>query len=181
MYHVGRWGVQVEILLQKLDHCGVALLSTGTMIPTCMLLLPPNIGLVFGVLSTACSLWTCYYIYVRGQPSVFRQVIVPCCLLPFLPWVFAVMNSLEVSLVLGTMLAQVIGLSVFLNEWPSPWPSVFGHHEVFHVFVTLAGVFVYVANLSIVRRSAGLDPLSFHYIYTFSADLLTTYANYGSY
>lgn len=30
LYHVGRWSVQMEILMQKLDHCGVALLSTGT-------------------------------------------------------------------------------------------------------------------------------------------------------
>lgn len=134
------------------------------MIPACMLLLPFEIGCCFGLLSASCSLWTCYHIYVLSQPSVVRQVIVPGCILIFFPWLFTAMNILEISLVLGTIAAQVIGLAVFLNEWPSPCPKVFGHHEIFHIFVVLAGVCVYICNISIVRRSAGMDPLQFHFL-----------------
>ena len=73
LYHVGNWSVQTEILLQKLDHCGVAILSTGTMIPCCLLLLPMHIGLLFMSLSIMCSVRTCYYV-LRLEPSVSRQV-----------------------------------------------------------------------------------------------------------
>ena len=68
---------------------------------------------------------------------------------------------------LGTIGAQVVGLTVFVNQRPSPFPAVFGYHEIFHVFVVIAGCFVYACNLSIIRRSAGLEPISAQDIYHF--------------
>lgn len=31
-----------------------------------------------------------------------------------------------------------VGAAVFATRWPSPFPSIFGHHEVFHLCVTAA-------------------------------------------
>jgi hemolysin III len=163
LYHVGRWSIQNEILLQKLDHCGVAVLSTGTMLPCCMLLLPSLVGGTFAALSASCCALTCWYIFQR-QPSVIRQVLVPCAMLPFLPWMHARMNECEFSCVLLTVVSQGVGLSVFLNQRPNPLPSIFGYHEIFHVFVVIAGCLVFLCNLSIVRRSSGMEPLTYEEI-----------------
>ena len=73
LYHVGKWSVQTEILFQKLDHCGVAILSTGTMVPCCLLLLPTHIGLPFLSISIVCCVKVCHHIF-KLDPSIFRQV-----------------------------------------------------------------------------------------------------------
>lgn len=138
LYHVGKWSVQTEIIFQKLDHCGVAILSTGTMIPCCLLLLPSYIGIPFLCISVVCCCRACYHIF-KLEPSVCRQVIVPCVMLPFLPWMYIRMNCWEFGFVVGTIISQIVGLAVFVNQWPDPMPSVFGYHEIFHLFVVMAG------------------------------------------
>lgn len=40
---------------------------------------------------------------------------------------------------IGTMIMQIIGLLVFVKQFPNPIPSIFGYHEIFHVFVVIAG------------------------------------------
>ena len=40
---------------------------------------------------------------------------------------------------------------VYYRRWPDPYPSVFGYHEVFHVYVCAAAVCQYVA----IARFAG--------------------------
>ena len=154
LYHVWNWSLQVEILLQKLDHCGIALLSSGTMVPLCMLLLPPPVGAAFMALSWSCSLWTCYNIF-QLRPSYIRQVLVPACIFIFVPFCYYRMNLIEWNCMIGTIIFQVMGMTVFINKFCNfdCNKHVFGYHEIFHLFVCLAGVCVYVCNWSIVRRT----------------------------
>jgi len=172
LYHVGRWSVQVEILIQKLDHCGVAILSTGTMVPLCMLMLPYPLGILFMMASISCCLWTCYNIF-ELKPSVGRQVSVPACILPFLPWCYYHMNSFEFSCIIFVIISKAIGVAIFVNQKPDPIPHIFGYHEIFHFFVVIAGIFVYVCNLSMTLRSSGKDPLDFSTL----VNLLSLYIN----
>lgn len=152
LYHVGRWSVQTEILLHKLDHCGIAILSTGTMVPLCVLLLPYNVGALFLTISLSLSLWTCYNIF-QLRPSVLRQILVPAAILPFLPYCYFYMNYIEWRCTLGCMFFQVCGVIVFTNQLCDISPKIFGYHEVFHLLVVCAGVCVYLANFSIIRRT----------------------------
>ena len=152
LYHVGRWSVQTEILLHKLDHCGIAILSTGTMVPLCLLLLPFSVGALFLSLSLSLSIWTCYNIF-QLRPSVLRQILVPAAILPFLPYCYFYMNYVEWRCTLGCMLFQVCGVIVFTNQACDINPKIFGYHEVFHLLVVGAGVCVYLANFSIIRRT----------------------------
>lgn len=156
LYHVGRWSVNTEILLQKLDHCGIAILSVGTMIPVCILLLPFPLGLIFLTMSISTCAWTCWCLLVLRQPSACRQVLVASCVLPFLPFLYVHMNSIEWICTWLCMVSQVLGLLVYLYRCPNPFPRVFGSHEIFHVFVSIAGICVYIANWSIIRRTCNL-------------------------
>lgn len=45
------------------------------------------------------------------------------------------------------------GMTIFTKGKPNPWPAYFSHHEIFHVFVVMAGITVYFINWSIIRRS----------------------------
>jgi hemolysin III len=44
------------------------------------------------------------------------------------------------------------GSVIYLNESIDPWPTVFGYHEVFHLFTCVAAVFTWMVNYSVVVR-----------------------------
>lgn len=165
LYHVGKWSVQNEIFLQKLDHCGIALLSAGTFFPASILLLDKKIGFLFFITTFTSCLWTCYNIF-RSRPSSLRQILVIATLLPFMPFLYPRMNYIEFWGTVLTIVFQTIGLTIFSNGKPNPWPLIFGYHEIFHCFVVLAGICVYFINWSIIRRVCNIyarntDVLSF--------------------
>lgn len=150
-FHLFRWSAKVEILIQKLDHCGIALLSTGTIVPVSLLLLPSPFGLLL-LGSTFCSfVCTCYYIF-QNKPSVWRQAITAGLLVLFVPVLYPTMNAIEFTCMLSTMVVQIIGLIVFIHECPNCHRNIFGYHEIFHVLVSLAGLCVYICNWSVVKR-----------------------------
>lgn len=152
LYHVGKWSIQNEILLQKLDHCGIAILSAGTFFPASLLLLPTRTGLLFFLSTFSACLWTCHNI-VNLRPSSLRQILVIGTLLPFMPFLSPIMNQVEFWGTVFTIIFQAIGLTIFSKGKPDPWPLIFGHHEIFHVLVVMAGVCVYLINWSIIRRT----------------------------
>lgn len=150
-FHLFRWSAKVEIFIQKLDHCGIALLSTGTIVPVSLLLLPTQLGLLL-LGSTFCScIWTCYYIF-QNKPSVWRQALTAGMLVLFVPFLYPIMNAIEFTCMISTMMIQIVGLVIFVNECPDCHKNIFGYHEVFHVFVSLAGLCVYICNWSVVKR-----------------------------
>lgn len=152
LYHVGNWSARTEIFLQKLDHCGIAVLSCGTMLPVSVLLLSPLVGGIFTVLSVGTCIWACWNI-MNLRPSVVRLAIVASVLMPFIPFCFVRMNTIEFTTMLLTYVFQSIGMSIFINKFPDPWPSIHGYHELFHIFVIIAGICVYLCNWSVIRRT----------------------------
>jgi hemolysin III len=49
-------------------------------------------------------------------------------------WLFAVPGGGLALLVLGGVV-YTLGFVTYYWQWPDPWPQVFGHHEVWHLFV----------------------------------------------
>ena len=152
VYHVGSWSPKMEIVLQKLDHTGIAVMSVGTFVPTIMLLLPRWEGILFMILSLATCTWAIVGI-IHNNPSLGRQVLVPSVSLLFLPRIALVFSGLEFACYVLTILLKSVGVFVFVKQKPDPWPSCFGYHEIWHVFVVAAGLCIYTANWSIIRRT----------------------------
>ena len=166
LYHIGKWSPATEIFIQKLDHCGIAILSTGTMVPVSFLMLPFASGLFLISVTLACCIWTCYNIF-QLRPSVARQALTAGILMIFVPQLYFLMTPVEFSAMMGTVILQVIGMTIFVNE-PNEkncqticcCPAIYGYHEIFHIFVVMAGICVYICNYSVVyRASNGLFPM----------------------
>jgi hypothetical protein len=68
---------------------------------------------------------TCISIF-QLKPSVSRQVAVAAIALPFLPFCYFRMNTLEWRSAILAIAFQISGMLTFVNEYPSPWPKVFG-------------------------------------------------------
>ena len=94
LFHTIEWSHSAEILMQKIDHCGIALLSWGTFMPVCVLLMAYPYGIIFAsMLFLTCS-YCCYNI-MYSRPSVLRQALVPACLVPFIPYLYTIMTQYE--------------------------------------------------------------------------------------
>lgn len=159
IYHVGRWSKHTEIFLQKLDHCGIAILSTGTQLPSAILLIGGIEGFIFATITISLCLWTCFNIF-ELRPSILRQVSVALSFVPFLPSIYYHSNSIEWEAVVLGFFFQCLGLMVFVKRKPSLLPAIFGYHEIFHLFVLCSGLFVYILNWSIIRRTC--QPYALH-------------------
>ena len=138
LYHCVTWSPRTEILMQKLDHVGIALLSCGTFFPLQVLLLSPvrpKVAALFFTMMIMCFLWVFYNIFYRMSPSVNRQVMVVATILPFLPIITPLLTNLEILCIALTFFFKGIGTLVYQYERPNPWPKTCGFHEIFHYFV----------------------------------------------
>ena len=152
MYHIGRWNPQVEIFLQKLDHCGIAICTAGVNMPVSLLLLPSPIGECCGFLSLSTCIWTCYNI-MNNRPGVWRLIVTAASIVPFSPYLFYYQTLFEFLCFISNCVAMGIGAYIFTNRWPNPFPDSFGYHEVFHVFTVIGFVCIYGCNWSVIHRT----------------------------
>lgn len=149
LYHRRIWGPRGYAVMRRIDHAMIFLLIAGTYTPFCVLLLAP---------STATTLltvvWTGAAIGAAIQimwPAAPRWVTVPIYII--LGWTaVAVLPEILhnggvtplVLLVAGGALYSIGALCYGLKR-PNPWPTTFGHHEVFHACTLAAAICHHIA------------------------------------
>jgi hemolysin III len=142
IYHFFDLGEAGNKWLRRMDHVGIFLLIAGSYVPSLVHLLEGNwrigmlvgtgvltvLGIAFKLLWVDCPTWLSAGIYlVLGW-----SVLVPAHLI--LPQ----LSMVELGWLVAGGLAYSGGAVIYVAKRPDPWPGVFGHHEVWHLFV-LAG------------------------------------------
>ena len=160
LFHGLKVSPEARRMLLRLDHVGIFALIAGSYTPVALIVLREHsallgwglfwlvwglalLGMVFKILWLDAPYWlsTSFYLLL-GWLALF--VIVP------------IKEALPAGgfflLFLGGILYSV-GAVVFALERPDPYPGVFGHHELWHLFVLAGGssyfmmLFLYVAAL----------------------------------
>lgn len=152
MYHMVNWSMANEIFVQKLDHCGIAIYAASVNFPVSFLLLSQDQGAALLLLTVASCAWTCWHV-LNNRPAVWRFVVVSSVIVLFFPVLFYKMTSFEFTCALLNALVQGIGMAVFVNRKPDPWPSVCGYHEIFHFICVVGMTITYLCNWSVIRRT----------------------------
>jgi hemolysin III len=158
LYHRPTWSVGARRRLRRLDHAGIFLLIAGTYTPFALL-----------VLTGAWRITVLAIVWVGATGSIALRLawsdapkwLAPALGIP-LGWVGALVfpqfvHRLGVWPSLVTLAGGVcytIGALVYMRRRPDPLPTVFGYHEIFHVFVTVAVALQYVVvAFAILPRS----------------------------
>ncbi len=128
--------------LNRLDHAAIFLLIAGTYTPIVYNLFPIQwrwqilvaiwmvafTGMAYKLLSSQIHGLFNASIY----PVISWAGVVPALLAyrigPLVP------RAGLLLLILGG-LVYMIGFVIYYRRWPNPWPGVFGHHEIWHIFV----------------------------------------------
>jgi hemolysin III len=133
--------------LNRLDHAAIFLMIAGTYTPIIYNLFPDSwrwptlIG--YWLVALGGILYKTFNSHIH---NAFNKIIYP-----LISWggvVPALLASREqmvvsidgLALLLAGGLIYMAGFVVYYRQRPDPWPNVFGHHEIWHLFV-LAGSF----------------------------------------
>lgn len=133
---------RLQFQLNRLDHMAIFLVIAGTYTPIIINFFPEGwrgwvLLVVWGTAVTGMA----YKLFSRKihgfmNASIYLIVswggVVPPILageiLQWLP-----LGGLQLLLLGG--LIYSVGFVVYYRQWPDPWPDIFGHHEIWHLFV----------------------------------------------
>ncbi len=134
---------RAQRLMRRLDHSMIFVLIAGTYTPVCLVALPPRWwGPLLAIVWTTTLVGIALKVW--GTAQIMRisnalYVILGWLALVALPVFLRTVTRPALGLmILGGVLYSV-GAIIFFLRRPDPSPSVFGYHEVWHLFTLLAG------------------------------------------
>lgn len=149
LYHRGNWAPTTHRLLQRLDHVMIFLLIAATSTPVFLLAMPNSAGLwLLGVMwgLTAIAMLT-HLAWMSAPEALVGATFIGlgCVGGSALPCVWVRAGIVAFVLLLAGGVLYIVGAVLYHRRWPDPAPTVFGFHEVFHVFVSAAAGAHYIA------------------------------------
>ena len=144
VYHIVTWNPAKRRVLRAIDHANIFVLIAGTYTPLCFNILTgwlrvtiliviwtlALVGIVTSIFTLKLPRWATAALYV-GMGWVV--VLAIPAFLAVLPWI-----SIAI-LFLGGVL-YTIGAVIYARKKPDPFPTIWGYHEVFHLFVILGSI-----------------------------------------
>lgn len=144
-FHTTEWkDSKVEALVQKLDHCSIFLVISGTYTAVCMICLPFHEAWVKSLLVVVwiTALTGIGKTVVWHDPPVIFNVgfyfFTGLVIMPFLPKVYQAIDGSQLLSCLIGGIAYLVGGCIYGLQSPDPLPEVFGYHEIFHVLTLVA-------------------------------------------
>jgi hemolysin III len=140
--------------MQRADHSTIFLLIAGTYVPITMVVMPPRWGVpILAVIVT---------LAVTGiilKTLVFERVKwLASALYPLMGWIAVItmpvlldeLTPVQLVFVVAGGVVYSLGIPVLFLRRPDPWPTTFGYHEVWHVFVVVAAGLHFAAVTSML-------------------------------
>lgn len=141
LYHFLDLGTRGNRWLRRLDHSAIFLLIAGTYMPALIHLLDgpwrtTMIAVVGGLALLGVALKMTWISCPNWLSATIYLILGWVILIPS-PLIFPQLAGPELLwLGLGGV-AYSLGAVIWLKRWPDPWPSFFGFHEIWHLFVLL--------------------------------------------
>jgi len=149
LYHRGDWTDTWRRRLQRLDHAMIFLLIAGTATPAFLLATRGafRISCLIVVWALTLTAGAIHMVWMGAPELVVGSTFVALGWVGglALPAVWMHSGVAAGALMLGGGLLYTAGALSYRRRRPDPYPSVFGYHEVFHVFVCAAATCQYVA------------------------------------
>ncbi|TFV60092.1 hemolysin III family protein [Mycobacterium sp. PS03-16] len=155
-YHRVRWtSAAAQKWMKRVDHSAIFVFIAATYTPFALLAMPPQTG--YEVLAIVWTGAAAGVLLKMLWPSSPRWVGVPLYLtLGYVAIFFAEVlllgaGATAVALLVAGAVLYNAGAVCYGTRWPNPWPSTFGHHEVFHAFTAAAAVCHFAAIWLVIR------------------------------
>jgi hemolysin III len=157
LYHRGNWTDAWRRRLQRLDHVMIIFLIAGTATPAFVLAMRGAPGLICLIViwSLALTVVAIRMAWMGGPERLVGATLLGLGWLAglALPEVWIHDGAVPGALMLAGGLLYTAGAISYHRRWPDPYPSIFGYHEVFHVYVCAAAACQYIAVALIVSST----------------------------
>jgi hemolysin III len=154
LYHRGTWTDAWRLRLRTLDQAMIFFLIAGSSTPAFLLAAPGSIGLACLIIMWALTLAA---VAVRLAWPAAPELVAGALFIGLgctgglaIPWVWIHAGVASGVLILVGGLLYIVGALSYHRRWPDPYPSVFGYHEVFHVYVAAAAACQFAAIARLV-------------------------------
>lgn len=142
LYHRVRWGEVANSRMQRADHTGIFLAIAGTYTPIAVIALHGWVQwtLLVSIWILAAAGITLEWLPFRLPRGYSTAVYISVSWIAViaLPAVWNELGPTGFGLLLGGGIVYTVGAFVHAFHWPDPWPTVFGFHEIWHLFVLAA-------------------------------------------
>jgi hemolysin III len=149
LYHRGNWTDAWRQRLQRLDHAMIFFLIAGTATPAYLLAMRGAFRLACLIVMWSLTLTaaTIHMARMRAPEVVVGATFVGLAWVAglALPGVWIHAGAAPGALMLAGGLLYTTGAISYHRRRPDPYPSVFGYHEVFHVYVCAAATCQFIA------------------------------------
>lgn len=138
-YHFFDLGHRGNRWLKRLDHSAIFGLIAGSYMPPIIHFLdgPMRITMlaVVGGIALAGVIVKLAWIDAPGWMSLALYLALGWIVLVPIWWMLPHMAASSLALLIAGGVTYTLGAVVYAKKWPDPWPELFGHHEVWHLFV----------------------------------------------
>ncbi|MCB9763463.1 MAG: hemolysin III family protein [Alphaproteobacteria bacterium] len=142
LYHFFDFGPRANHWLRRVDHAAIFVFIAACYVPISALLLDGAWQLVLltgiSALGVGGALYKLIWFHAPMWVEMTGYLGLGWLGVLLTPAILAGAGGASVVLMAGGGLAYTLGAVVFILERPDPWPKIFGHHEIWHLFV-LAG------------------------------------------
>ena len=156
LYHWVNWPDHVRKVLKRIDHATIFLLIAGTYTPILWIGLERYLAIkmltivwAIGLVGIICK---SFNIKMPRFVSVGLYLLMGWISVMIISDIVSSYNLSIVSLILAGGILYSVGAVIYGLKKPNPIPSVFGYHEVFHIFVICGSVSHYFAIALINRQ-----------------------------
>ena len=142
LYHCGTWTDAWRRRLQRLDHAMIFFMIAGTATPAFLLAMRGDLGLACLIMIWTLTLTAAaiHMTWMSGPERLIGAMFLGLGWLAglALPEVWIHAGAAPGALMLAGGLLYTAGAISYHRRWLDRYPSVFGYHEVFHVYVCAA-------------------------------------------
>lgn len=142
LFHGVKTNDQRRFWLNRIDHMAIFLLIAGTYTPIAYNLFPPVgrwwVLFLIWLIAAVGMMVKLFSVRIHGWLNSFIYLIITWGMALPLALLSNVFRSVPVGgwlwLLLGGLI-YTVGFVIYYSERPDPWPLIFGHHEIWHLFV----------------------------------------------
>ena len=147
-YHRVQWNERWFNVMRRLDHSMIFIVIAATYTPIAAVALPQTEGrVILALVWAGAAAGVLLHFMWPGAPravAVAPYLLVGWSALVVIADVWRAVGVAGFILMLSGGLLHSAGAVIYARKRPDPWPTVFGFHEVFHLFVVLGVACHYV-------------------------------------
>ncbi len=153
-YHRLAQSPRARVVMQRVDHSMIYLLIAGTYVPLCLVAMPPSWGIpmlaIIGVMAIAGVVMK-ILLFDRAQwISAALYLVMGWTAIIAAPVLVDHLTGTQLALIVAGGVAYTAGFPVLFTRRPNPWPTTFGYHEIWHLFVVVAAGLHFAAVTDLV-------------------------------